>query len=174
MYTLCRNVQISIFTYDGLRYNWPYSYGIWVYVFQRYTETVLFLFLNVIHVFPPIHILTIYLDILIAYIDVLRARHTLQYRNLEVKVGETHEGAQDCLSLHPRSLAEMRKQNNTLSLIPLNQHENNPPSRKQEGHYPGERDWRDLAELIWSLFMILLMFNRKTRHMEGVGNKMTD
>lgn len=63
-----------------------------------------------------------YLDILIAYNNVIRARHTLQYRNLEVKVGETHEGAKDCLSLHPWSLAEMYKKNtktqNMLSLIP--------------------------------------------------------
>lgn len=50
--------------------------------------------------------LTIYLDILIAYNDVIRARHTLQYRNLVVKVRETHEGAQDCLSLHPWSLTK--------------------------------------------------------------------
>lgn len=50
--------------------------------------------------------LTIYLDILFAYNDVIRARHTLQYRNLVVKVRETHEGAQDCLSLHPWSLTK--------------------------------------------------------------------
>lgn len=49
---------------------------------------------------------TTHLDI-IAYTDVIRARHTVQNRNLEVQVGETHKGAQDCLSLYPWSLPEM-------------------------------------------------------------------
>lgn len=62
--------------------------------------------------YPVWRMLTIYLDILTAYNDIIRARHTLKYRNLEVMVGETHEGAQDCLGLHPWSLTEMRKQNN--------------------------------------------------------------
>lgn len=64
------------------------------------------------------HISSIYLDILITVIDVIRARPMPQYRNVRIKVRETHKGPQDCLSLCPWSLAETGGKND--------QHENNP------------------------------------------------
>lgn len=77
--------------------------------------------------------LTTYFDILIAYNDVIRARDSLQYGNLDVKVGQTHKGAQHSLSLHPWSLAEIKKKksnkkNQTIHAIInfLMLHENNP------------------------------------------------
>lgn len=49
----------------------------------------------------------IYLDVFIAYMDVIRARCMLQNRDLEVKVGETYKGAEDGLSLYPWSLTKI-------------------------------------------------------------------
>lgn len=45
-----------------------------------------------------------HLDVFIADDDLVGTGNVLQHRNLVVDVGETHQGAQDGLSLHSRRL----------------------------------------------------------------------
>lgn len=90
--------------------------------------------------------MSVYLDVLIAHTDVIRARHTVQYRNLEVEVWETHEGAQDRLSFHPRSLEEiLKKENQTHGIINTrDKHINNPLQVKGAERIRWMRIWGSL------------------------------
>lgn len=88
-----------------------------------------------------------YLDVLTAHSDVIRTRHALQDGDLEVEVGETHEGAQDGLSLHPRSLGAIREREQTRSVV-----------AQSKGTVPLQ--WKSISDLTEPLFMILMVSNR--------------